>query len=195
MLIRLSRALIWLAACAAIAALIGPEQDGRWLSASAGGLLLAAHAVWRAALRQRRSAIDEEPAPSTHLDETTLLEIAVLSARCCAEADSATGVVDAVARCLKLELGAREACGILLRPDQGAAPLRFGRSARAIVIEVRQNDVPVAVVELGDIALSVAPDALGRLVELVRCQMAEALRRLAASGAATAKAELERAPH
>ncbi len=179
MLIRISRTLLWVAAAAALAALWGPDQDERWLSVTAALNLLVAFAFWRAALLQRRFALQDEPMASTHLDETALMEIAVLCSRCCAEAQSMTALVEGVARLLKLELGSASSRGRVI--ESVADFDGSGRTApgSGIVIESRLHGRTVARIELSDMALAVAPNGLNALIELVQAQMAEAMRRLA----------------
>jgi CheY-like chemotaxis protein len=178
MLIRISRALLWLAAAAAIAALFGPDRDERWLSVTAAMSLLAAFAFWRAALLQRRLALEEEVMPSTHLDETALMEIAVLCARCCDDARSPTGLVEGVARLLKMELGSRSARGRVIESAPSVEAEAIERRGPGIVIEAQLDGRPVAMIELSDLALAVAPNGLNALIELVQAQVAQAMRRL-----------------
>jgi CheY-like chemotaxis protein len=178
MLIRISRALLWVAAAAALAALFGPDQHERWLSVTAAFSLLAAFAFWRTALLQRRLALQDEPMPSTHLDETALMEIAVLCSRCCADARSVTALVEDVARLLKLELGSRSSRGRVIEPGFEFEAIGGAPRGSGIVIETRLEGRTVAVIELSDMALAVAPNALNALIDLVRSQIAEAIRRL-----------------
>jgi PAS domain S-box-containing protein len=110
MLIRLSRALFWLAACSAGLALLGPQQFGTWLTALAGVCLLGAYGLWRLGVaREHRACLvpDDLPA-SARIDQATLLELGVRVARGVAQLrdlDAALHVVGALLRC---ELGARE---------------------------------------------------------------------------------------
>ena len=117
MLIRLSRTLFWLAACAAGAALVSPAQHGTWLTAAAGVALVGAYALWRVAMwRQGRIEAAAGPElPASHADEATLLEIALALARAAGAAATLPEALDAVARVFKTELGVRETTGHLVR--------------------------------------------------------------------------------
>jgi signal transduction histidine kinase/CheY-like chemotaxis protein len=108
MLIRLSRVLFWLAACAAGLALLGPAQHGTWLTGAAGVSLACAWIAWRVAAWRER----EQPGPddtalpaSVQPGPDTLLEVATLLARAVTSADTGPQALAAAARVLTSELG------------------------------------------------------------------------------------------
>jgi signal transduction histidine kinase/DNA-binding response OmpR family regulator len=128
MLIRLSRALFWLAACAAGAALLGPAPLATWLTAAAGGALLGAYGLWRLALWRRtaEAAADASlPPPSVVPDDgTALLEAAAHLTRSVLVEDRFDAALGAAARALRSELGARHAAAHRVRTvDDGHAVL------------------------------------------------------------------------
>jgi PAS domain S-box-containing protein len=221
MLVRLSRLLFWLAACAAGLALLGPAQHGAWLTGAAGVSLACAWLAWRTAAWQQRqvhAAAEPGRVPSVQPDDASLLEVAALLTR----AASAAGVwpqpLAAVAATLNSELGPHHVAAHLVRAVDAqhatlatltSAPagglgsehrirldgslageaIRSGRVAGRhpgpFALPVEQAGRVVAVLELGEIALAVAPAALGGLLELVRLQLGAALQR---SGGAAADA-------
>ncbi len=118
MLIRLSRALFWLAACAAGLALLGPAQHGAWLTGAAGISLVGAYALWRLAVwRQgQEDGTAEAVLPAQALpDEAALLEVAALVTHAATAADGVSEALAAVARTLRSELGAHHVAAHLVR--------------------------------------------------------------------------------
>ncbi|MBS0437147.1 MAG: Hpt domain-containing protein [Proteobacteria bacterium] len=109
MLFRLSRILFWLAAIAAVAALVGPDSLATPMTALAGLALLAAYAAARWALQRARHAAPAASVEAPVLDDAALQDIL-------ARAQAALSVVGpgiepaalAVAAVLRAELGARE---------------------------------------------------------------------------------------
>ena len=218
MLIRLSRLLFWLAACAAGLALLGPGQFGTWLTGMAGVSLGGAWIAWRVAAWQQRQAgvPGDDPLPaSVQPDEATLLEIAALVARATRAAGPWPDALGAVARTLTSELGPHHVAAHLVRAvDAHHATLaslvslqsgnvgsehdirldgslvgeaiRTGRIAGGasgpFAVPIAAAGRVVAVLELGEVALAVAPAALGGLLELARLQL-DATRAVDASGA------------
>ena len=223
MLIRLSRLLFWLAACAAGLALLGPAQMGTWMTGAAGVSLAGAWLAWRTAVwrqSQENPRADEVALPaSVQPDDATLLEVAALVTRAATSAGAWPDALGAVARVLTSELGphhvaahvVREADAVhaslaTLTPVQAGGlgsehrirldsslvgeAIRSGRIAGrhpgAIAVPVEHEGRVVAVLELGEVALDVAPAALNGLFELTRLQLGALLRHAAAAVPLTA---------
>jgi PAS domain S-box-containing protein len=118
MLIRLSRFLFWLAACAAGLALLGPARLGTWLTGAAGVSLAGAWLAWRAAAWQHRQAatgVEEALPPSVQPDDATLLEVAALVTRAVTSAGDWPDALGAAARTLTSELGPHHVAAHLVR--------------------------------------------------------------------------------
>lgn len=211
MLIRLSRTLFWVSAVSAAAALAGPEQAGTWLTALAGGALLASFACWRLAAAQRRAELaEDDPIDAGHLDEASLLEAAALAGRAVGAADSLDAALLAALAVLRSELGCRDAVAhrvlaveppiarlvTLIEAGPGGrgvehrvrldleplgTALRDGRAAGRgegpFALPVLHEGQPLAVLQLGPLALAAEPLALAALFDLVGLQLAEAARR------------------
>ena len=123
MLIRLSRLLFWLAACAAAASLLGPAPLGTWLTAAAGVALLGAYVLWRlAAWRLAAQAAPEDDGllpPTVQPDDESLLEVATRLTRALAAERRLAPALGAAARVLRNELGARQVAAHLVRSVEG----------------------------------------------------------------------------
>jgi signal transduction histidine kinase/DNA-binding response OmpR family regulator/HPt (histidine-containing phosphotransfer) domain-containing protein len=214
MLIRLSRFLFWLAACAAGLALLGPARHGPWLTGAAGLSLACAWGVWRlAAWRQREDALAADAAlpASVQPDESTLLEVATRVTRAATSAGAWPDAFTAVARVLSSELGPHHVNLVLVQeadavhatvvsltsavqagvqPRPGSAhrirldasllgeAIRDGRIAGrhpgTLAVPVEAGGRVVAVLELGELALVLAPAPVQALLELTRVQLAAA---------------------
>mgnify|MGYP001457180479 CR=1 FL=1 len=108
MLLRLSRTAFWLAAAAAGLSLVGPDTLAGPLTLASVAFGIAAFALWRTAVAQRRRDLVEEAVPAAvPLDEAGLLEIATQVARRIADAPDLDAALRDVAQVLKNELGAR----------------------------------------------------------------------------------------
>ncbi len=224
MLIRLSRVLFWLAACAAGLALLGPVQHGTWLTGVAGISLAGAWLAWRAAAWQQRQACTLPQAtlpPSLQPDDASLLEVAARVTRAVHDAGAWPQPLAAAAATLNSELGPHHVAAHLVRAVDAQhatlatlatlAPGGVGgehrirldaslvgeaiRSRRMagshpgpLALPVEQAGVVVAVLELGALALPVAPAALAGVLELTRLQLCGSLQR-AATGSEAAWAE------
>ena len=183
MLHRLSRVSLCIAALAAVASLFTPGPNGATLAALA--LAALASALW---LRRFRNASPMAPvaADTTALDDAAMADVAGVLARRVAQAASLADALRAAGEVLVHELGAH---GVRVHqrtsaPDaQAAASDRFpisealraraaaGDVQRGFAMPVLRDGQVVALLEVQGTELNVAPQALLRLLELLRAQL------------------------
>jgi PAS domain S-box-containing protein len=181
MLPYLSRVTLWLAALAAAASLFTPGRHGATLASIAMVSLVGALVLRRFVLKSR-AAPAPDPDHVRPLDDTAMLDVAAVLARCMARATALEPALRDVREELIHELGVHELTlhgpsDTLVVPDRFPLGDAFrsghlhGNAAAGFALPVVRHGRVVAVVSLKGTELDVEPLALTRLLEVLKLQL------------------------
>ncbi|CAG1019844.1 two-component system, NarL family, sensor histidine kinase EvgS [Burkholderiaceae bacterium] len=185
MLPYLSRVSLWLAALAAAASLFTPGQQGAWLASIAMAALIAALVLRRFHLKAQPPPLLDLDHPPL-LDDAALLDAARVLSRCIAEAGSLEAAVRDLREELIHELGVHE---LILHDAGDAAGGRLvvadrfplgralqgneiaGSSEAGFALPVARGGDVIMLLEIKGTEVQVEPEALLRLLALLKVQL------------------------